>query len=211
MRSIIGLGVLTSIIALTGAAVAQNLTTLHPLGLYTQAPTGMTYPMSVDEFRRVEIIRYKEDGTDESAGYNYLRPMNEIAATVYVFPSPPVTSIGSPRNVIAEARSLVCQQQFKAIEREVTTAHPDAALTADGQFTLTQGQNAHDGFKVSYDLTNARFFGRQNVTSRSDAYVFCFAGGKWTVEYRFDYPRDFDAASLIADFMRDLAWTITPE
>jgi hypothetical protein len=137
--------------------------------------------------------------------------MNEIAATVYVFPSPRVTSIGSPQNVVAEARSLVCQQQFKAIEREVTTAHSDAALTADGPFTLAQGQNTHDGFKASYALTNARFFGRQNVASRSDAYVFCFAGGKWTVEYRFDYPRDFDAAPLIGDFMRDLTWTIPPE
>jgi len=65
----------------------------------------MTYPMSVNEFRRAEIIRYKEDGTDESAGYNYLRPMNEIAATVYVFPSPSVTSIGSPQYVVAETRS----------------------------------------------------------------------------------------------------------
>jgi hypothetical protein len=137
--------------------------------------------------------------------------MNEITATMYVFPSPRVTSIGSPQNVIAEARALVCQAQFKAIEREVTTAHPDAALTADGPFTLAQGQAAYDGFKASYDLINARFFERQNVASKSDAYVFCFAGGKWTVEYRFDYPRDFDAASLIADFMRDLAWTIAPE
>ena len=113
MRAVIGFGVLIFIISLAGAAVAQNLTTLHPLGPYTQAPTGMTYPMSVDEFRRVEIIRYKEDGTDESAGYNYMQPMTEIAATVYVFPSPPITSIGSPQYVIAEARSLVCSSNPK--------------------------------------------------------------------------------------------------
>jgi len=31
------------------------------------------------------------------------------------------------------------------------------------------------------------------------------------VEYRIDYPADFDASIPIANFMRDLTWTIPPE
>ena len=34
---------------------------------------------------------------------------------------------------------------------------------------------------------------------------------KWTVEYRIDYPADTDAGGAIADFMRNLTWTIPAE
>lgn len=199
------------LVAMAGPACAQGMDILHPVGSYTQQPTGMVFPVSVDDFQRVEIIRYSKDGTDESGGYNYTRPMNEIVATVYVFPSPRVTSFGSPANVVAEARDVECRKQFKGVEQEVMTAHPDATLVGDGPVTLTQPGGSYSGYKASYDLTNPRAFGRTNVAARSEAYVFCFAGGKWTVEYRIDYPRESDAAALIAAFMRDLTWTMPRE
>jgi hypothetical protein len=200
-----------ALVTLTGPAWAQGMDILHPVGPYTQQPTGMIFPVSVGDFQRVEILRYSKDGTDESGGYNYTKPMNEIVATVYVFPSPRVTSIGSPENVVREARDTVCQQQFKGVEKEVMTAHPNATLIGDGPVTLLQPGKSYSGYKASYDLTSPRAFGRTNVAARSEAYIFCFAGGKWTVEYRIDYPRESNAAPLIAAFMRDLTWTIPPE
>ena len=80
-----------------------------------------------------------------------------------------------------------------------------AALLDEAEVSLPQAGSI--GHKATYRLTNANFFGRRQV-SRSEAYVFCYAGGKWTVEYRFDYPDDYDAGSAIAGFMRDLDWTI---
>ena len=199
------------LVVMAGSAWAQGMDILHPAGPYTQQPSGMVFPVSVGDFQRVEIIRYSKDGTDESGGYNYVKPMNEIVATVYVFPSLRVISFGSPANVIAQARDTECRKQFKGVEQEVTTAHPDATLLGDGPVTLVQQGRSYSGYKASYDLTHPRAFGRTNVAARSEAYVFCYAGGKWTVEYRIDYPRQSDAAPLIAGFMRDLTWTIPPE
>jgi hypothetical protein len=192
-------------------AVAQGLTVLHPDGPYTQAKTGMTYPVSVGDFQRVTIIRYKDDGSDESAGYNRYTPGTEIGATVYVFPSPSLVSIGSPQNVIDGARAHLCDSQFLAVQNEIKGAHPDAVLVSQGDVTLTQADAAYKGHEAFYTLTNANFFGRHQVPSRSDVYVFCYAGGKWTVEYRIDYPVVHDANGAIADFMRSLTWTIPPE
>jgi len=197
--------------ALCGAASAQGLTELHPDGPYTQAASGMTYPVAVDDFRRINIIRYKDDGTDESAGYNRETPMSEISMTVYVFSSPNITSFGSPQDVIDDARAHMCAVQFHAIQQEIMNAHPDAILSDQGDATLAQVGATHAGYKASYTLTNQNFFGRPNVASRSDVYVFCYAGGKWTIEYRVDYLADYDANKPIADFMRDLIWTIPPE
>jgi hypothetical protein len=195
----------------TGAVAAEAITLLHPDGPYTQASSGMTYPVAIGDFKRVSVIRYKEDGTDESAGYNREVPMQEISATVYVFPSPGLISIFSPQNVIDGARDHLCNSQFLAIQKEITNAHPDAALVSQGDSTLEQEYPAYGGHQAFYTLTNASFAGRSQIALRSDVYVFCYAGGKWTVEYRIDYPADYDASAPIASFMRDLTWTIPPK
>src|SRR5712691_5780932 len=93
---------------LIAEAAAQGLNVLRPTGPYTQAASGMTFPESVGDFTRVNIIRYRPDGTDESAGYNRLEQSHEIVGTVYVFPSPSVTSFASPAGVIAQARARLC-------------------------------------------------------------------------------------------------------
>jgi hypothetical protein len=202
---------LTLLCTLVGPAAGQGLNVLHPDGPYTQAATGMTYPVSVGDFQRVSIIRYKSDGTDESAGYNQSTPAGGIVATVYVFPSPSLTSIFSPQSVIDDARNYLCNSQFHTVQREIVSAHPDAVLKSERAATLTQGSAAYTGHQASYTLAHAAFLGNPQILVHSDVYLFCYAGGKWSVEYRIDYPADFDASIPIANFMRDLTWTIPPE
>ena len=79
----------------------------------------------------------------------------------------------------------------------------DASRTQDGV--------TYSGHFASFDLTNARLLGRADVASRSEAYLYCYVGGKWSIEYRVDYPRDFDASGLISGFINNLKWTIPPE
>ena len=199
------------LLAFVGSAAAQGLTVLQPEGPYTQAASGMTFPLAVGDFKRDKVVRYKPDGTDESAGYNRVEPRHEIAGTVYVFPSPRLTSIGSPQNVIEDARARLCEVQFRSVQKEVTGAHPDAKLVREEEVSLVQNGVTFVGHRASYSLTNPVFFGRRQQASRSDATIFCYAGGKWTVEYRFDYPDDYDAGAAIGDFIRDLSWTIRPQ
>jgi hypothetical protein len=199
------------ILSLPQIAMGQGLNVLHPVGSYTQIPTGMVFPESVGQFRRFNIIRYHPDGSDESAGYNEMTPMHEINMTVYIFPSPPILSFGSPRSVIDDTRIKFCQGQYETVQREVMGAHPDASPVEKREISRTQDGVTYAGHFASFDLTNAKFFGRTDVASRSEAYLYCYVGGKWSVEYRVDYPRDFDASSSIASFINDLAWSIPPE
>lgn len=182
---------------------------LHPEGLFKEPITGMIYPESVGDFHRVNVVKYAPDGSDESVGYNLETPNSEIAMTVYFFRSPPLTSLGSPQSVIDEARAHLCAQQFGGIESEVTTAHTDARLLGEDTASLAQLGTTFVGHKATYELTLPNFFGRRQTT-HSEAYLFCYAGSEWTVEYRVDYPADSDSAAAIAAFMRDFRWTINP-
>src|ERR1700682_5181477 len=113
---------------LIAGAAAQGLNVLRPSGTYTQTASGMSFPESVGDFTRVNVIRYRPDGTDESAGYNRVEQAHEISGTVYVFPSPSLTSFASPASVIAQARARLCGNFFASVRGEITSAHPDAEL-----------------------------------------------------------------------------------
>lgn len=199
------------LLALPQMALGQGLNVQHPVGPYTQAPTGMVFPESVDSFRRVNVILYKPDGSDASAGYKEATPLHEINMTVYVFPSPPLTSIGSPQDVAQDAQSELCRRQYQGVLREVMTAHPDAVPVEQHAITHPANGVTYNGHVLTVDYTGAHYAGRTDVALRSQAYFFCTVSGKWSVEYRVDYPRAFDASALVAGFINDLVWTIPPE
>ncbi|MFZ2029961.1 MAG: hypothetical protein WAU68_06625 [Vitreimonas sp.] len=205
-----GLAAGALLLVLGAGAAAQDRVPLSTSEPYTQAASGMVFPPSIGDFQRVEVVRYNADGTDESAGYNRTTPTMEIAATVYVFRSPSILSIGSPRETIEITRSILCGRQTQAIQQEIMSVHPDATQIRTGAFALRQGGASYFGTKVSYAYSGD-FAGRTGSQLHSDLYVFCYAGGTWTIEYRIDYPAEYDAEDEIARFMNHLTWTIPRE
>lgn len=189
---------------------AVGMDVLRPVGVFTEPQTGMVYPEAVGDFQRINVIKYAPDGSDESVGYNLIAPHSEVSSTVYFFPSPSLRSVGSPPEVIEDARASLCLRQFLAIEQEILRAHPDAHLLKEEQVTLDQMGKTFRGHKVTYQLMIEKFFGRRQAT-HSEAYLFCYAGGRWSVEYRIDYPAEYDASGPIAALLRDFKWTMKPE
>lgn len=179
-----------------------------PSGPYIHFGSGMVFPVEVGPFTRAGVTRYAENGSNESVGYNFTAgPGAEIAATFYVYPPPPLTSIGSPPEVIAEAQAYLCASDFGQARVEIERAHPRARLLSSGEAVLPNAGKTHHGYQAHYNFTSARFATRQAVPVRSELYVFC-ASERWLVKYRFTYPADYDASPRIAAFMRDLRWTI---
>lgn len=200
--------VLKVVVSLACLAPAAGMDVRHPQGPYTEPVTGMMYPEAVGAFRRINVIKYALDGSDESVGYNLLTPGSEISTTVYFFASPALRSLGSPQAVIDDARAEMCQRQFQGIEQEILRAHPAARLLTEENVSLDQMGSRFAGHKAVYEMNFANFFGRRQ-TIRSEAYLFCYAGSRWSVEYRIDYPIGYDASAQIAAFMRDFEWTMT--
>jgi hypothetical protein len=176
-------------------------------GFYLHPASGMAFPLAVGSFQRVNLTRYDAEGLDVSAGYNLLTAGAGIAATVYVYPSPPLVSIGSPNDVVASARATLCKNEFEARKREIVVAHPGAKLVRESDAPLPQGGPPNPGKMAAFDYEEV--FAGQQQPLHSELYVFCYIGGKWTVKYRFTSPKSFDATDAISDFMARLRWTIS--
>ncbi|MGH6949451.1 MAG: hypothetical protein ACREH4_01120 [Vitreimonas sp.] len=191
--------------ALASSAAAQEEVSVPQGEAYVQAATGMTFPAQVGDFNRISVYRYAADGSNESAGYNLYRRGAEIAATVYVSPSPGLAiGPGSPPETVLVAQALLCSAEFDRVQLGIQSAHEGEALVEESG--TTHGETP--GFRATYTFTSPNFAGRRNIAVKSEAYLFCYVGGRWSVKYRFTYPADHDVRAAIDAFMRDLAWTI---
>ena len=178
-------------------------------GSYRHAPSGMEFPVSVDDFQRVLVIQYDAAGLNVSAGYNLNAPLTKLAATFYVYPAPSVTSIGSPASVVATARAELCRRHFAAVMDEVVRAHPAGKLIRQEEVTLQQAGRAYPGWHAVFAYPEL-FAGAVQALS-SEAFVYCYVAGKWVMKYRFTGPENQDAGPIVREFMQRLAWTLNAD
>src|SRR5437016_6126494 len=110
------------------------------------AASGINFPQRVAAFQRTRILRYDKAGDDIGANYDSTDRLLRLFGTVYVYPSPPITSIGSPPEVINQARSHLSQQEFERTKSEILKEHPDAKLIEQREATHSEsGTDYHGG------------------------------------------------------------------
>jgi hypothetical protein len=203
---------LVALFSLAAAPLAHAQQVEIPEETYVQAASGMAFPVTLGRFERINsVTRYSPDGSDESVGYQWETKVGTVSATVYVYPSPTLSSASAANGSVDQARRELCDAQFAGILREIATVHPTATLIEDEPTTLQQRGVRFPGRKLAFTISSPSAFGKSHAPLRSEASLFCYVGGRWTVKYRFTYPAAVRAGRAIATFMRDLTWTITPE
>src|SRR6187551_3698428 len=71
-------------------------------GVIEHSASGMRFLPEIEGFRRGATRQYDAAGMNVSVGYDLPSATTPIAATLYVYPSPPIRSFGSTESVIAE-------------------------------------------------------------------------------------------------------------
>ncbi len=199
--------IFTLTLGMAAAALAQD-NGARVQGNYVQPASGMTFPQIVGDFRRESVRQNQPDATDISVGYQRRHPGAEIVGTVYSYPTPvpPATVAGDA----PEVRNKLCGALAAQIVKAIETDYPSAHRLQTNLITLIQNGVVQNGYHARYSMTVPNFMNRPLQGVQTEAYVFCYAGGKWTVEYRFTYPESAtDAANAIAQFMNNLKWTFT--
>jgi len=174
-------------------------------GTYIHVASGMTFPIAVGDFQRVQVLRYDEESLNVSAGYNWRAPAGLVAATIYVHPAPPLVSIGSPPEVVAAARAKLMNDEFELQKRQILRVHSGGRLIQESVVSLSQGTTTYAGKMATFEFEE-NFAGRRQPV-QSHIFLFSYVDGKWTVKYRFSHPLSLDAAKEIDTFMKNLRWT----
>ncbi len=202
--------------ALAGAPVSQAAYYEDPrdidvTGPYTQPGTGMVFPESLRDFKRIDVISYNSERTDESATYLLERDGEpQIAITVYVYPVP--ADIGSalaqalPQSDLLGTWYMIGQQLFDDEEQSIVEVHRGAQLVDGGDTSYVQRGVTYPGAFSNFRFQED-FFGTVETVD-SALYLFPMVGGKWMIKYRITYPDSIDGEGPATAFIHALPWTI---
>ena len=178
-------------------------------GAYAHEKSGMTFPVAVGYFYRSLVQRYDQDGLDVSVGYDLHSSRYNIAVTVYVYPAPPLVSIGSPPEATASARTFLAKREFEARKQEVMLSHPGGPLIEDTEISIPIGGTRRVGRMATFEYEQS--FAGQFQPVRSHLCMFSFVGGKWTLKYRITYPKSLAAAREIDTVLQGVPWNVPEE
>ena len=68
---------------------------IHVEGIYTHAPSGLSFGAAYHGWQRSDVQRYDEEGNDIGVGYDRIVEGLPVSLTIYVFP-PPRDRLGTP-------------------------------------------------------------------------------------------------------------------
>lgn len=182
----------------------QYLDSPLPHGGEGHRESGISFPQRVGDLQRTRVVRYDKDGRDVSANYDSTDRLLRLFATVYVYPAPPLTVIGSPPEVVAQARSGLAEREFARNKLEILRNQSGAKLIEEREATHSEGGKTHHGAVAIYEYNYS--FGGPEVPVRSYLYLFCNVDGKWSIKYRFTHPRDVDGTATIEEFLQSFKW-----
>ena len=185
-----------------GPSVRETFRAAGPDSLVHEQ-SDISFPVRLGDFTREGALKkYAPDGSDVSAGYNYVGPDGAIAATTYVYPSPKLVSIGSPQYVIDDARAKLSRDEFARCKQELQRAHPQATLVSEGPFTAESGRA---GLMAEYQYTDLFAGAVQPVRSR--LYLLTYINSRWTVKHRITFAADRPMQAKVDQYVRDFGPT----
>ncbi len=165
----------------------------------------MTFPKTVGTFGRTNINQYDKDGLDVSAGYNLWTLNGIVVTTVYCFPGPSLVSIGSPPDVVADAKAHLADAAFDSIKREISAHHLKVKFIDEQTVTHDSNGKTYAGKIAKFEYSEAT---SPDQTLYSTVALFCFVNEKWALEYRFTSSNEPATMAATETFISTLPWTI---
>lgn len=178
-------------------------TTITAHGSWVHAASGMEFPETVAGFQRNAIAHFSADAPDVAVNYRLVAPDGAIDATVYLMPEPLLPTVGLAPDAAAAVRDDACRREFASRLQEITQVDHAQQLQQERIAPQIAGETRPG--RLARFAYQGMFAGRPQEL-RSQLARFCFVGGGWSVEYRFTYPADFQAAGWIASFVAALRW-----
>ena len=155
-------------------------------------------------FERNAIAHFSTAAPNVAVNYRLIVSNGAIDATIYLMPEPLLPTLGLTADAVAAERAQACRDEFAARVQEIAAANKTTPLASE-TVELRAGGTRRTG-RLARFAYQAEFAGRQQKV-RSEVARFCFAGGGWSIEYRFTAPADFPDAGWIASFIAALRWT----
>ena len=170
-------------------------------GEYIHSETQVVFPRNLGAFQRDKYHVYDAKGKDISVPYNLHSQADQVAVTIYSFPAPKVTSIGSPKEVVIGARTVLFNQYANSQIEYLSAKHQSGKLIERKEIPNKIGTPEIKGVFALFNYEESFAGKRQDVLSE----LYLFQKDKWLIKYRITYPKKSkdNARKLIDQLMED--------
>lgn len=164
-------------------------------GDYVHRHNFFRFPVTIEGFKRVELVKYDADASNIGATYRRSGPAGAALATIYVYPAPwiKVTAAGQYQYPDLTDRQLggLCRNEIEAVKAAVTVLNPSAKIVREGGDVLKGPDGGRIALgRVEYRMTDS-FEGRVQPL-QSQLYVMCFGYSQWILKFRLTAPEGVD-------------------
>lgn len=151
---------------------------------FTHKYSGIHFPVRIGSFIRDKITHYDAKGKDIGVAYNITEPDFLAAATVYVYPAPPVISIGSPKNMVDNLKKKIFTQHLEEVKYIIIKEHPGAKLISQENIVINKNRKLYTVVFAHYQYS--QIFARREQAVFSDLYLY--QDNEWFIKHRVTYP-----------------------
>ena len=176
-------------------------------GVYTHVGSGMTFPITAGEFRRVTIQKFDDEGLEIGAEYALAHPQGSTFAKVYVYPAVAVPDVGAPPGTVSGDGALLAKNEFEKRKLAVLDAHPGTRLTRETNVAATAWGYPRLGRIATFEYEDTS----TGQMLRSDLWVYPFFSGRWALRYLITSPQSVDATVSLATFMAGVPHNVPGE
>jgi len=146
--------------------------------------SGIRFPATLDRFARTRVRVYDAAGKDVGAGYDLADTQTPVAVTLYVYPAPKLTSVGSSEEVVETAKRTLLDAHFSEVKASILRRHQGAKLLSEGKTTLRFRGVRLDGRAAAFGMREHFAHRLQPLVS----HVAVFAFGESLIKFRITHP-----------------------
>ena len=165
-------------------------------GTVTHRRADARFPERIGEFRRDSVRQFDPAGDDIAASYWLVRGEDRLLVTVYIYPA--------GRFGLPGSRAEQCAAEFEGVGAAIVQNNGSARRIDAGEPPPVEGVARGMTHRAGYRM-EAEFDGRRQPV-RSEAYLYCFVGGRWQVKYRVTSNAAFDGSADVERLIRTGPW-----
>ncbi len=179
--------------------LAQPINFNRPGPLLHEA-SGLNFSEVYGNFQRSSAMIFDIAGLDVGFNYNDHWSNCKIIATFYVYPTPRMSFIGAPRDVVTSVSQGWLNDEFDRTKTVTKQVHTSMQSEVVGSVT-TPAQGT---------ILNGNSFSYREAGNISELRLFIY-DLKWFLKYRFTYPKScqIEAGPRLEALIQQLPWATT--
>jgi hypothetical protein len=146
----LSIGLLSAILPISCIAPATPFEELAS-GDVSHLASGVIFPKKLGAFQRGDLDLFDTAGLDVSVAYTRIHLVDQLSATIFVYPAISTSAHDPDGNVPREMRRKLLGKSFERVKRDLLKYHPKAKLVREDHSVVMFQNQERDSLSANFE------------------------------------------------------------